>query len=170
MRKVILLAAALVSSAVATRVEAATWLTPGVGCAVDPLDVGLAQHVNGYVEFRVSLTGDILLYCPITAGQGGIEGTGWTLDLYYRDSTINNDQNFVRVDLQRLDLTNGAISSVPGCEFINSDGAVAPGYNILNNSCTESFNPNRYAYLAKVTIKRSSSFQTMRFYGLSLYQ
>jgi hypothetical protein len=170
MRKAIVLVAILLSSSMAAGpAEAATWLTPGAGCVVRADHVGLAQQVFPYAEFRPTATGQIVLYCPVTAGNGGVEGPNWKLDLYYRDTSATADGDFVRVELVKMNLGTGIESPVPGCPLINSDPSVSPGYTIRTLSCSENFDPDTFAYYARVTIDRSSTTQTMRFYGLALY-
>lgn len=170
MRRAIVLAALLLSGTAAMgRAEAATWLTPGAGCVVRADHVGLAQQVFPYAEFRPTATGQIVLYCPVTAGNGGIEGTNWKLDLYYRDTSATADGDFIRVDFVKMNLGTGIESGVAGCALINSDPFVAPGYTIRTLNCSENFDPDTFAYYARVTIDRSSTAQTMWFYGLALY-
>ena len=168
--KVVLTVAALATSALlAGGAQAAQWLTPGSGCAVNTGDVGLASQFIGRVEFRPGIVGQIFLYCPVTPGVGVVQGSDWTLDLYNRDSTVDfpADQAFVAVRLVKMHLRTKTTIPVLGCGFIRSAGGTS---TTRSARCTESFDPNTYMYFAEVDMRRTSSTQAIQFLGLSLFR
>lgn len=177
MRKAIFLAAALTASTFATtRAEAASWLIAGSGCVVDPEDIaaGNYEYLTAAVRFRPGFTGDIRLRCPVTVGEGVVQGSGYLLDLYSIDGGTHSR---VTVDLVKMPLATGATTHVEsnpapnvGCNFVASDDDLNENaYGIDTDPCIHSFDPNTFLYLAVVTITRTVTTEDPRFYGLSIF-
>jgi hypothetical protein len=167
--KAILVVAVLAASILTlSRAEAATWLTPGVGCVPDTSDVNLRSQGNlPWIEFRLGAVGTFNLYCPVTPGAGAVQGPGFKLDLYYL-AAVSSNQVYVQVRLFKMALRTGITTFVGGCGFITS--VTSPTYRIRTATCTESFDPNTFLYYAVVEMRRTSPNQTLRFYGLSLFK
>jgi hypothetical protein len=88
-RNIIFLVAGLVVVALASsHTDAASWLTAGSGCvpASQTVEAGNYQTSFARVQFKSGFTGSILLTCPVTPGEGVVEGAGFLLDLYYQRS------------------------------------------------------------------------------------
>jgi hypothetical protein len=180
MRKALLLAAGFVASTLTTsQAEAATWLIAAGGCVPDSDTLAQAKYqtVGGSnsptpgVEFKWGVSGIIQFTCPVTAGEGVLQGPGYSLDLYAQSSVDQGDiftRVFVR--LLKMHLGTGAISEVAGCAWVDAfdDGA----FHGRGAACTERFDPNAYLYYAKVTVIRAGAVgpnPVVRFHGLSIF-
>jgi hypothetical protein len=170
MRTIIFLVAGLVISALATsEAGAAQWLIPGSGCVVDSQTVEAAnyQTIGNGVEFKEGFTGTIALTCPVTPGEGDIEGAGFLLDLYVQDPDGAETGSTVLASLSAVNLrTGGATGACSVSSNVDGDPSET-GYRIATNPCDHTFDPNTFLYLAKVAIARDGD-QPVRFFGLSL--
>lgn len=171
MRNIIFLVAGLVVSALASsHADAASWLTAGSGCVPASQTVEAANYQTGFarVQFKVGFTGSILLTCPVTPGEGLVEGAGFLLDLYYRDPDGAGNGSGVLATVRAMNLRTGAESVV--CQ-VNSDADGDPseiGYQGASNPCDHTFDPNAFLYYASVFMVRDGD-QPVAFFGLSLF-
>lgn len=173
MRKLIPLFVSLIAlSYQARQADAAEWSISGGGCVVDsdPQVPTLAAQRGGFVEFVPgTATGAFAINCPITPGNGDVEGTGFALEMYFWDGDGTGGGSSIRADVYRMSFATGATTAVSGCSINSNNGANSTGYQRLLKSCaSHNFDRNQYLYFVVVNMFRNSTALVTRFYGLSL--
>jgi hypothetical protein len=171
MRTIIFLVGALVVSTLASsRADAASWLTPGAGCTPNSSTVeeGIYSTFQETVQFKAGSVGLIVLNCPVTPGEGVVEGDGFFMDLYYTNPDGNDQDAFMTAVLRAMNLRTGATTNVCAVTHSDSDPSET-GYQSATNPCDHRFDPNSFLYYAEVFLGRNTANTDLAFHGLSLF-
>jgi hypothetical protein len=143
------------------------WQMVGSACTPDPDAIQGDKYVrtsNMGVQFKGTNTGTIYFICPV-AGYSGF--TASAMGVTYRDDTgqwtSTDEVQALLYRVPRASTSHLIISQL----FSSSFSETTTTYH--EDTFTHTFDFENYYYYVRVAIKRTSSSQTVAFYGVMLH-
>jgi hypothetical protein len=161
------LAIAIGISAISTTSYAfSQWNVNGTSCVADAGSIqnNLYIGTGGTVKFASGKTGDIVLYCPVSANLGF---TPSLLGLTYYDDT-SAPGNHVTVQLIKMDMGTGGITSIVTIDSNNGSVSANGKASLTGHEFEDTFDPKNFAYYLRIDVVRNSRTANETVYGVAL--
>ena len=142
------------------------WNVNGTSCVPDAgaIQNNLYIGTGGTVKFASGKTGDIVLYCPVSANLGF---TPRLVGLTYYDDTSALG-NHVTVQLIKMDMSTGGITSIVTVDSNNGAVSANGKASLIGHTFQDAFDTKNFAYYLRVAVIRNSRNANETVYGVAL--